>query len=507
MKGKQLALLLAAAAVLGGGGFYFYRSNNESWKGSGNTAPGGKVLNLALNDVAHITIKAKGGEVNLVKKGEDWTVQERAGYPASYELVSGLLRKIWDLKTVQEQKVGPSQFARLELETPDKPAGMGTLLEFKAVDGKSLGGLILGKRYLKKADESFGEAGDFPAGRYVVPTGTGASVSLVSDTLEEANTSPPSWLNHEFFTLQNVVGVSLAGLTEAQHWKITRENPTSDWKLDGAKPEEKLDSAKVSPFATSLANASFTDVLAPDAKPEETGLDKPTVLMFETSDNLTYTLKIGKPTTEAYPVLVEVSGALAKERTPGKDEKPEDKKRLDDEFAATKKRLEEKLAAEQKLKGRPYLIAKFSLEQLLKDRAGLLEERKPETPPAPGGAGAPPPSPGASAAPHPVLVPPTNGVRPLSATTPPISVTTPPVSVPAANPAKSGPAAAPVAAPAVPPTKPVTPPAPAPPEATTPPVTVPPTTPAKPAPTVAPIPPTAPPSDPPTKPAEPKEKP
>ena len=124
-------------------------------------------------------------------------------------------------------------------------------------------------------------------------------------------------------------------------------------------------------------------MLAPDAKPAETGLDKPSTATIETFDNFVYTLRIGKLMEENYPVLVSVTATLPKERTPGKDEKPEDKAKLDQEFQAQQMKLADKLTKEQKLENRPYLISKATIEQLLKDRSALMAEKKPHPLPRP----------------------------------------------------------------------------------------------------------------------------
>ncbi|MEK0450044.1 MAG: hypothetical protein RL088_2312 [Verrucomicrobiota bacterium] len=427
MKGKQLVSLLGIVAVVGGLGYYMQSSNRNSWSEKGSGVAGAKVLDLAINDIARVTVKSATGELNLVKKDDIWTVGERANYPANFEQISGLLIKLDKLKTVQEVKVGPSQFARMELIEPGKGEGAGTLLEFKDKDGKNLGSLLLGKKHMQKGNEQmaqFGMSGDMPAGRYIVKPGS-TNVSLVSDSFEDVTLKPESWLKRDFFKLENVTGITLAGTTDAQKWKITRESATAEWKLDGAKPEESLDAAKVNPISSALAFPSFADVMAPDAKPEETGLEKPAVITFDTSDKFTYTLKIGKVTGDNYPVTITVAANLPKERTPGKDEKPEDKTKLNDEFKATQKRLEDKLANEKKSEGRPYLIAKATIDQLLKDRASLLAEKKPETPPATPGA---PAAPGAGVPPG-IALPPGATPQPAKPSAP-ISVTTPPVSVP-----------------------------------------------------------------------------
>lgn len=481
MKAKQLAIMVVIAALLGGA---VYLLNKKDLPGPATGGAGAKVIDLPVDRVAAVSIQSASGKVALVKKDDAWTVEDRAGYPADFEHVHRLLTKLWDLKTVQEVKAGASQFARLELAEP--LAGAGTKLEFKDKDGKPLGALLLGKKHMKEGGGGFGGEGGSPAGRYVMQPG-GSQVSLVSDSLDDIETKPETWLKRDFFKIESPKAITLAGATDAQKWKVTRENAAADWKLDDLKAAEQLETAKVSPVANALSAASFSDVLAPDAKPEETGLDKPVIATFETFDNFTYVVKIGKPTAENFPIAVAVSAALAKERTPGKDEKPEDKTKLDDEFKATLKRLEEKLATEKKFEGRAFLVAKFTIDQLLKDRTALLAEKKPEPPPVLPNPEKPNPTPAPPTplpvVPPPVTPPPTAPVvpdkaKPAPAPQPPTTVTPPPVMPPSpGNPEKANPAPAPQPPTPVAPPPVTPPPAPASPEKANPPPPPPPVTP------------------------------
>jgi hypothetical protein len=147
-------------------------------------------------------------------------VDDRASYPANFERVHDTLTKLWDLKTVQEVKAGPSQYGRLELAEP--LAGAGTKIDFKDKDGKVLGALLLGKKHMKEGGGGFG-GGDFAAGRYVMQPG-GSLVSLVSETFDDIETKPESWLARDFIKISNPSAVTLAGSTDVQKWKVfTRE--------------------------------------------------------------------------------------------------------------------------------------------------------------------------------------------------------------------------------------------------------------------------------------------
>ena len=322
--------------------------------------------------------------MNLTKKKEEvWTVRERADYPADFDKVSALLRKLWELRPVQDVKIGPSQLARLQLGEPSADANSSILVDLKGAGDQRLSALLLGKTFLKNSEQMPGPSGGFPAGRYVMTQDGANRVFLISDALAEAETKPEQWVSHDFARVENPKVIAVAGPTPDLNWTLTRESPTTPWKLADAKAGEDLDAAKTSGLTNIFAAGSFVDVLAPDVPAAETGLDKPSTVRIETFDNFAYEFRIGKLMGENYPILVSVKADLPKERTAAADEKPEDKAKLDQEFQARQKQLADKLEKEQKLAARPYLIAKATIEQLQKDRSAFMAEKKPSPSPSP----------------------------------------------------------------------------------------------------------------------------
>ena len=73
-----------------------------------------------------------------------------------------------------------------------------------------------------------------------------------------------------------------------------------------------------------------------------------------------------------------VTANLPASRVVAKDEKPEDKTRLDKEFADQQKKLADKLANETRLAKWIYWVPGYSVESLLKPRGQLLTEVKNE---------------------------------------------------------------------------------------------------------------------------------
>lgn len=380
MNRNQFSLLLFLVVVLGLAGLLVYNKQNQSGQ-SGNAAIGKKLLpNLPVNDVAHIVLKQGPNQVDLVKKDGTWRVRERNDYPANYSEISDFLIKVSDLKVAQNESVGPSQLGRLEL-VPGQGTNAALEVNFKDQNDKQIQGLLLGKKHLQKSKtpSPYGDLGEngWPDGRYVQVAGNSGSVAVISDALANIEPKPEQWLNKDFFKVDKVRTVAANFPESTNSWKLSRQTESGDWKLADAKPAEQLDSSKASSVSNPLSSPSFTDVDTTD-KPEQLGLDKPTVLTLDTFDNFTYTLKVGQKTNDNYPLIVAVAAQLPNERPAGKEEKPEDKDKLDKQFKEQQKKLEDKLAQEQVFQNWTYLVSSWTLDPLLKTRAQLLVEKKEE---------------------------------------------------------------------------------------------------------------------------------
>ncbi|MBC8095182.1 MAG: hypothetical protein H7Y43_05170, partial [Akkermansiaceae bacterium] len=77
-----------------------------------------------------------------------------------------------------------------------------------------------------------------------------------------------------------------------------------------------------------------------------------------------------------YPVHFAVAAQLPKERVPGKDERAEDKPKLDKEFKDRQQKLEEKLKQEQACGNWTYLVASWVVDPVMRERAQLLVDKK-----------------------------------------------------------------------------------------------------------------------------------
>jgi hypothetical protein len=380
MNRKQLILILLAGAVLGGVGLYLNRKKSESFQSTDKLAADKLLGDFPVNDVAQVKLRQHTNEVNLVK-GETWTVKERGDYAANTGDIIELARKLWDLRSAQSQKIGESQLGRMELLTPDNGgSNSATLVELKGKDGKIIRTVLLGKKSMRGGGGDPLGGGGWPNGRWIYLPDRPGTAYLVSEAFSEIEPKADRWLAKDFFKVEKIRAAAVTFPVETNSWKLTRETEAGEWKLADAKPEEKLDSGKTSSISYALSSPSFTDVLI-GATPEQTGLDKPTMIALETFDDFKYTLTVGSKTNDNYAITVSVAADLPKERTPGKDEKPEDKERLDMEFKDKQKKLEEKFAEEKKIGKWTYLVSSWTVDSLLKERSHFMAEKKEEPKP------------------------------------------------------------------------------------------------------------------------------
>jgi hypothetical protein len=262
------------------------------------------------------------------------------------------------------------------------------VVEFRDASGKALKTLTLGKKHLRASGQTspmdeMGGDGGYPDGRYVKADGAGDSVAVISDALADVEPEAGRWLNKNFFKVEKPKSIAVTFAEATNSWTLARETESGEWKLAEAKPEEKLDSGKSGGVTSPFSSPSLNDV-ALGLSPEQSGLDKPTVIKIATFEGLDYLVNVGAKKDDNYFLTVAIAANFPKERAAVADEKLEEKAKADKEFADNRKRLVEKLAAESAFGKWTYKVAAWTVDPLLKKRSELLEE-KPAPPVETGG--------------------------------------------------------------------------------------------------------------------------
>lgn len=354
---------------------------------------GGLVLpGLDVNQAAAIRITDPDGTLDLRQQDGLWRVVQRDQYRANFTLLSALLRDLAGLKAVRAIEAGPSRFAQLGLEATGQnvPA---TLRVLNAA-GQPLAELRLGKPYRQDdAADPAGAAksmmtapgGDTAAGRFLLLPKSGAVV-LVANPLANVTSKPMDWVDHDFVKLNELKHATLAEAGQTL-WEVGRSQSGDPLALAGLGKNETADGAKLSAIGSALSWFSFAEIAPKTLTPEAAGLDAAKTFTAADFEGNQATLAIGKADAAGrFHVTAEIACAGPKTRTPGKDEKPADKQKLDDAFAKQQAARQQQVAdLRERLHGRIFLVEKSMLDAILRPRAELLAEKpKPEPAAQPG---------------------------------------------------------------------------------------------------------------------------
>jgi len=335
---RVAAILVVLLAVLGGGAL-LYQQQDRSRRPE-NVGTLGKTLlkELPAADIAAISIAEPSARLTLQRKDERWVIAERADFTAELSKVREFVLKVIGLKIGQSEPLGEKDRARLNLDAS------GTSVEFRDSGGKSLGVLIVGRKYFKREVENPDRA--IPDGRFVALPSEAGTAYLVADPLTQATVRTAEWIDRGSFQVEKVKTLAVR-YPGGESWRIERAADNAAWKLAGARPGEKLDLSRANAASYSLSLLELADVAPQDAK--DTGLDKPTTIDATTLEGASYAIKVGKLAGDNYHVTFTAAGI-----------KPDAKD------AARAKQLSRHVL----------LIPKSKLEDTLKKRSELLEKKQ-----------------------------------------------------------------------------------------------------------------------------------
>ena len=399
MKTKQLLILIAVVVVLAAIAILKNRKNNSDWRDS---QPDKAITMLAeefdTGSIYAVTIKDNDRTITMHRKDDGWKLADKYDYPANVQELMRFIVDLTETRIAQTLPLSPGQEKDIKL-TPEAGAVTVTLADKAGNDLKSF---VFGKKLEKETDASqlppqmmmYGMGGNTPVGRYVSIDG---NASIVANTFALVDEKVSNWFDSEFFKVSDMKSATLSQ-NATPIWSVSRDNSTADLSLVGDVPAEKeVDTSKLSAIKSAFSWIRFNDVAAPTAKPEELGLDRAKVLTVIGFDGTVYTITFGAPVDGKQYLKVALAWNGATERTPGADEKPEDKAKLDAEFATKVKDSQTKTKAlNDRLSPWVYEVGTSalsavdkSLNDLLKDKPKPeppKEEKKPEqttTPPAP----------------------------------------------------------------------------------------------------------------------------
>jgi Domain of unknown function (DUF4340) len=335
---RVAAILVVLLAVLGGGALLYQQQERARRPENVDTLGRALFKDLKAADIAAIRIVEPNATLTVQRKDERWVIAERGDFPADLSKVREFVLKTIGLKVGQSEPLGDKDRARLNLDES------GTRVEFKNSEDKSIGVLVVGRKYFKREVENPDKA--IPDGRFVVLPGEAGTAYLVADPLTQATIKTAEWIDRSSFQVEKVKTLAVR-YPDGGGYRIERAADNADWKLVGARPGEKLDIPRANAASYSLQLLELADVAPKDAK--DTGLDKPISVDATNLEGASYAIKVGKLAGDNYYVTFTASGV-----------KPD---------AKDAERV--KIQSQHVL-----LIPKSKLEDTLKQRADLLEKKE-----------------------------------------------------------------------------------------------------------------------------------
>lgn len=389
MSNRQVIILWIIALVLCGA-LIIMKTGSKAQAGSLTKRQPGQTLLESFNgnDAGTLRIESAEEHVTLHKKDGKWTVAERGDYPANATAIHELLRSLGELKITQSIEAGPSFAPRFGMDPSAKSTdARGITLGVFTSDNQELATVSFGKNI----DSAAALMGGMPSGRFIRNHADQTGIYKVAEQFPALRADPKRWLNEEFIQISNIRSISVTQPGKPDiAWQVSRPSAKEEFKFSNSTDE--LDPAAASPLASLFSYARFEDVLTHEAAAEKMQNDAQRTVTIDTFEDFHYTLMLTPtkkqsakqanetPENEAYYLRFTVTADLDQPRVKAPDEKPEDAKLQDDQYAAQKPARAAKLAREKSFEGRTYSVTQWLVDALLKDREALLKKAKPTAP-------------------------------------------------------------------------------------------------------------------------------
>ncbi len=363
MKLKQLILLIVVAAIL----VIVYVVQQS---GRGGTTKDKSLLLVPVDfnsdSLASVKLECGDKQVTLIQSGEGWTVAESYDYPADTNRLRSLFVKLCDARVAQTVKLTATQLDELSL-TPEKAVIM-TLID---KSGTELQTFRFGMLHGALSEAGIGGT----VGRYM-QLADGRNV-VVPDRFLEVDAIRRGWLRPDFFQITNPKRVELKRAGKSEWTMIYTDGKPA---LEGEIPEDKeLDDNKTYTLKNAYSWPQFEDIADPKASPEVYGMDKAPELLLLDGDDISYTIRPGAGSDGKYYIRISCAWVGNPQRAVKSEEKPEDRERLDAEYAKEVKAHQDKATKlNQALSAWTYVIEETAYSAFTSSRSNFLKD-KPKT--------------------------------------------------------------------------------------------------------------------------------
>jgi hypothetical protein len=279
---RFIVLLVAALAAICVALFVSSRRNVESDSHGVILLPS---LTQELNTVTELSVTkgSKTAAVTVHKQGEQWTVAERANYPADVVKLRKLLLALSEAKIREEKTSNPASYSIIGVEDPTLPGTAGAQIDFVAKDGKHA--VIVGKpvgegNFVRRAGEQRSyivEPGITVEAqpRYWIDT---RLIDLPTAKIQSIEVKPA---NGPGYTLHRAAPSATPAAKNPTAGSAAATPTVTDFVLDGVPAKRQAAESRIlEPAPTAFGNLSADDI----AQAADIDFSKPSVATVTLSD-------------------------------------------------------------------------------------------------------------------------------------------------------------------------------------------------------------------------------
>ncbi|UCG13737.1 MAG: DUF4340 domain-containing protein [Deltaproteobacteria bacterium] len=374
MKTRTLAVMLVTLLLVAGAATLIIRQKTTE-RASG--IQGTRLLDpLPANEIVSITLTSAKETVSLVKRTDEWTVEDRFDYPADFAKISDIVRKLKQAEIGRKFESSEETLKRLSLKDPNDPETpeeqKGTRIDLKDKQGQLLASVLLGKT------RNAGTERSVPGGQYV-RLDQDSTVYLIDKHFASLQTERSTWLEKR---LVNVAAEEVKKIvcqsSDDKRVRYVLERPERDKELQllEAPNGQQVKASALNSLQRGLSSLRMEDVVNGSTLSHWTAKEFPARLEYQLFSGIIYRVYLGDQCTDARGCRLKLEvdyGQLSKpdketdEETSGQPAQASPDKTAE-ELALEAKQLNERLSPWV------YLVPKWQHDAFVTDRDQLLEK-------------------------------------------------------------------------------------------------------------------------------------
>lgn len=374
MKIKTFIILIIIAVVLSAGGYLLTRLQT----GRSSESMMGRSLfkGFPAEKISTITIQGPKESVHLKKLEKRWVVQSRMNYPADFQKISDLVRKLNEAKIGRVFESNPGSLQRLALIDPaketDSSQESGLRVVFKDEKGEEIKSLLLGK------PRDTGDPRGPVVGQYLMLQGD-SKIYLVDSAFPALEPVSLEWLETELTDVpaSDIKGIVCEGPDKKKiRYHFERSAQGKDFEAIQFPTGKKVKKSALNQLAAALASFNMENI-ADGSALQESPVKMSNLIEYRLFNGLVYRIRPADTCSEDGKCYLKIEVAYQKPPAlaVGKDKVREEMEKQEKSGAQAQEDLsQEAVKLNNQFEPWTYIIPSWKKDVFITDVSRLVEE-------------------------------------------------------------------------------------------------------------------------------------